>query len=159
MSAVVILLILAVILFASVFFTGRRFGALGLSLAAGSLLSEYWVGGLTPLVAESGIVVVRPPLESIVAVVLTLLPSAFLLISGPSYKTTVQKIIGSTAYALLAVALLLGPLHDALVFKDVGIEIYQLLHQYQVPIISACLILAVFDIMGMRSPKHDKSKH
>jgi len=160
MSALLVVGALAAALFFAVFLSKRRFGVLGLSLAAGSLLSEYWVGDLTPWVAENGITVDRPPLESIVAVVLTLLPSLFLLISGPSYKNKIQRIVGAAAYALLAVALLLSPLHDALIFKGASIDAYELLVLYQVPIISVCLILAVFDLMAVRSPKHhSRGKH
>src|SRR3954465_8231908 len=120
MSFLIIFLIIIGILFATAYFTKRRFGVLGLALAAGAMLSTLWVGDLTPIIAQAGIVLVKPPLESVVSAALILLPALLLLSSGPSYKSQVQRLVGAGAFAVLAAALLLDPLGSALVIDGVG---------------------------------------
>ena len=151
MSFVVIFLMIIAALFAMVFFTKRRFGVLGLALAAGAMLSTLWVGELTPIIARAGIVVVKPPLESLVAVGLTLLPVVLLLSSGPTYKSMSQRLIGAAAFAILAIAFLLQPLGSALVIDSVGQPVYHNM------IVTVGLLLAVGDILFNKTPKyHDK---
>jgi hypothetical protein len=156
MSFLIIFLIVIALLFAAAFFTKRRFGVLGLALAAGAILSSLWVGDLTPIIAQAGIIIVKPPLESVVAATLTLLPALLLLSSGPSYKLMPQRIIGATAFAVLATALLLEPLGSALVIDSVGKPVYDFFMRHSTTIITACLILAILDLFVAKTPKHHK---
>lgn len=157
MSFVVIFLMIIAALFAMVFFTKRRFGVLGLALAAGAMLSTLWVGELTPIIAQAGIVVVKPPLESLVAVGLTLLPVVLLLSSGPTYKSMSQRLIGAVAFAILAIAFLLQPLGSALVIDSVGQPVYDFFVRNHNMIVTVGLLLAVGDILFNKTPKfHDK---
>ena len=157
MSFVVIFLMIIAALFAMVFFTKRRFGVLGLALAAGAMLSTLWVGELTPIIAQAGIVVVKPPLESLVAVGLTLLPVVLLLSSGPTYKSMSQRLIGAAAFAILAIAFLLQPLGSALVIDSVGQPVYDFFVRNHNMIVTVGLLLAVGDILFNKTPKfHDK---
>jgi len=145
-SFVVIFLIIIGVLFATAFFTKRRFGVLGLALAAGAMLSTLWVGDLTPIIANAGIVLVRPPLESVVSAALILLPAVILLSSGPIYKALWQRIVGASAFAVLAIALLLEPLGSALVIDNVGKPVYDFFVQQRTTIVTAALISAVLDL-------------
>jgi hypothetical protein len=154
MSFVIVFLIIIAALFATAFFTKRRFGVLGLALAAGAMLSGLWVGDLTPIIANAGIIIIRPPLHSVVSAALILLPALVLLTSGPTYKAMYQKIIGAAAFAVLATALLLEPLGAALVIDEVGKPVYEFFVQNRVVIITICLILAILDLLVARTPRH-----
>jgi hypothetical protein len=156
MSFVVIFLIFIGLLFATAFFTKRRFGVLGLALAAGAMLSNLWVGDLTPIIANAGIIIVKPPLESIVSAGLILLPALLLLSSGPTYKSMLQRVIGSAAFAILAIALLLEPLGSALVIDGIGKPVYDSFVQYKVIIITIALVLAILDLLVTKSSKRRK---
>lgn len=156
MSFLIVLAIVTAALFITVYVTKRRVGVLGLGLAAGAILSNLWVGDLTPLVAQAGIEIVRPPLSSVVATALTLLPALILLFGGPGYKTTWQRMVGSLVFAVLAVVLLLGPLGAALVIDDSGKPLFEFLQRYQNILITAGLGFAVIDLLLTRSPKGHK---
>jgi hypothetical protein len=159
MSFLVIFLMIIALLFATAYFTKRRFGVLGLALVAGAMLSTLWVGNLTPIIAQVGIVIVRPPLESVVSAGLILLPALLLLSSGPSYKSHPQRIIGSLAFAVLAIALLLEPLGSALVIDKVGQPVYDFFVSNRVAIITICLVLAIIDILMTKTPKLHHKDH
>jgi hypothetical protein len=158
MTFVVIFLLLIIVLFAIAFFTKRRFGVLGLALAAGAMLSTLWVGDLTPIIAQAGFVLIRPPLESVVASLLTLLPAILLLASGPTYHKSSQRVLGALLFAILATVLLLEPLGSALIIEGPGEEVYNFLVANRVVIITVGLIVAVADILFAKTPKIP-SKH
>jgi hypothetical protein len=155
-SFLVIFLILVGLLFATAFFTKRRFGVLGLALAAGAMLSTLWVGNLTPIIASTGIVIVKPPLSSLVSAGLILAPALLLLSSGPTYKTMRQRIIGAAAFAVLATSLLLEPLGSALVIDSVGRPVYDFFVEYHAVIVTAALVLALLDLLVTKTPRHHK---
>jgi len=159
MSFVIIFLIIIASLFATAFFTKRRFGVLGLALAAGAMLSTLWVGDLTPIIAQAGIIIVQPPLRSLVATGLVLLPALLLLSSGPTYKNLYQRIIGSLAFAMLATALLLEPLGAALVIEGVGKQVYDFFVHNNVIIVTVCLVLAIVDLMLAKLPKPHRERN
>jgi len=157
MSFVVIFVIIIALLFATAFFTKRRFGVLGLALTAGAMLSTLWVGDLTPIIAKAGIIIVKPPLESIVAATLTLAPALLLLTSGPTYKASHHRIAGAAAFAVLATMLLLEPLGSALVIEGVGKQVYDFVTDWRVVIITACLVYAVVDLLMTKTPRHKEA--
>lgn len=159
MSFLVIFLLIIAALFVLAYVTKRRFGVLGLALAAGAMLSTLWVGNLTPIIAEAGIVIVRPPLESVVSAGLILLPALLLLFSGPVYKSKVRRIVGALTFAVLAIALLLPPLGSALVIDDTARPVYDFFVTYRPTIITICLGLAIFDLLFTKTPKHRGQQH
>jgi len=160
MSFAAVLAIVALGLFGLLFLTKRRFGVLGLAMAAGATLSSLWVADLTPLVARVGVELVQPPLHTVIAAVLTLGPAIVLLPSQGKYNALWQRILGSAAFAVLAIALLLGPLGEALVVDQAGQPIYELLRQYHGLAVTVGLALAMLDILVTRVPKHARSsKH
>lgn len=156
MSFLIVLAIVAAALFVTVYVTKRRVGVLGLGLAAGAILSNLWVGDLTPLVAQAGIEIIRPPLSSVVATVITLLPALVLLFGGPGYKTAWQRMVGSLIFAMLAIVLLLEPLGAALVIDEAGKPLFEFLQRHQNILITAGLTFAVVDLLLTRSPKGHK---
>ena len=160
MNVAIVFGIVLLLLFGLAYFTKRRFGVLGLALAAGSMLSELWAAQLTPVVRDAGLIVQNPPLITIVSVVLVLLPSVFLLFSGPSYHDTTKRVIGAFLFAALAFALLIEPLGSALVLQDQGRSVYEFFSNNQVFIVTAGLIIAVFDLLGTHTSRgHKPSKH
>lgn len=156
MSFIVILLIVIVALFAVAFLTKRRFGVLGLALTAGALVSELWVGDLTPLIERTGVILIQPPLESVVAAGLILAPALLLLISGPTYHHMKQRLFGAFVFALLAAALLLDVFGAALIIEGAGKQVYDTLTQYRPIIVTAAIVLALFDLLATKTPKHVK---
>ena len=160
MNVAIVFAVVLALLFALAYITKRRFGVLGLALAAGSMLSELWAAQLTPLVRDAGLIVQSPPLISVVSVVLVLLPAVFLLFSGPSYHGKSKRAIGAFLFAALAFALLIEPLGAALVLQDEGRMVYQFFSDNRVFIVTAGLILAVFDLLSTHSVRAEKpSKH
>ena len=157
MSVATVLIIVLVVLFGIAFLTKRRFGVLGLALAAGSILSGLWVGDLTPAVYEAGINIVSPPLQTVVGAVLVLLPAVALLFRGPTYKDKTRRIVGAAAFGLLASAFLLPIIGDALVLEGDGKQVYDMIMTYRVWIITAGLVFAVIDVMSTK-PKKDEGK-
>jgi hypothetical protein len=158
MSFIIIFSALAVVLFLAAFVSKRRFGVLGLALLAGATLSGLWVETVTMIVAGLGVRSSAPPLETIVEAAITLFPALLLLLSGPTYRTAVQRIVGALAFTLLALALLLQPLGSALVITGVGQTVYTVFMQYHATIITACVIFAILDLFGAKTPPH-AAKH
>lgn len=159
MDMAFILLIIIGLLFATAYFTKRRFGVLGLALCAGSLLSVMWTADVTPIIRSTGLQLLTPPLETVVAISLVLLPAVLLLFSGPSYSKSWQRIVGAAAFALLATSLLLVPLGDKLVLDDTTQEYYETLVKNRNVVITAAIAYALFDILTLKTPKKkDKEK-
>ncbi|EDK72424.1 hypothetical protein TM7_0454 [candidate division TM7 genomosp. GTL1] len=149
MNATVFLLFLVGGLFVASYFMKRRFGILGLGLAAGALLSSYWVDSLTPFIVGQGFDVT----QSQVDIVVTLLPAMALLFGGPTYSKTHMRVIGSALFSLLALALVLRPLGSLIQFDEAGMSIYSLVDNYQGMIIVIGLLLAIADVFVSRPSK------
>lgn len=159
MSVAIVCGIIFAVLFGASFLTKRRFGVLGLALAAGSILGELWTKDVTEFVYGAGVDLVSPPLATVVGAVLVLLPAAVLLFRGPTNKDMMWRVIGAVAFGLLALAFLLPTLGEALVLEGDGKKFYDIARDYQSWIITAGLIFAVVDIMATKTPKdHHKEK-
>jgi asparagine N-glycosylation enzyme membrane subunit Stt3 len=103
---------------------------------------------------------VAPPLENVVAAALVLLPAVLLFFSGPTYHHATERVVGSIAFAVLALAFLLQPLGNSLVLDSTGQAIYNFFIQNRVYIVTLGLAFAVFDLLTTRTPKHrDRSRH
>lgn len=159
MSVAIVLLVVLAILFALAYLTKRRFGVLGLALAAGSVLSGLWTKEAASFIYDAGVNLVSPPLDAVVAAVLVLLPAILLLFSGPTYKEMSKRLIGAAAFALLALAFLLPVLGDALVLVGDSRKVYDFIAEYRVWIVTAGLTFALFDLLATKSPKAIKEKH
>lgn len=158
MSTAIVLLVVLAILFVLAFLTRRRFGTLGLGLAAGSILSELWSEELTPIIRQAGLEIVAPPLISVVAAALVLLPAILLLFKGQAYKQMHMRIIGAVAFALLAFAFLLPVLGDSLQLNNEGQMIYSFVATYRPWIITIGIVYAIVDMIMVRG-KHESKGH
>lgn len=161
MGAAVVIGGILILLFGAVYFSKRRFGLLGLALAAGAMLSSLWTAELTPLVEQVGVDLTAPPLETVVAATLTLLPALLLLGTGPRVSAVVPRLIASASFVLLALALLLGPIGAGFVITGQALAVYSFLEEYRFAIVTAGLVFALYDIISYKAPKLDgkKSKH
>lgn len=153
MDALIFCIVLLGILFALSYFVKRRFGVLGLALAAGSLISLNYATVLADFLQLRGIVIVAPPLLVIVQALLVLLPPLILIFSGPSYKDHPARIIGSAMFAVLAFAFLLPALTLGLRLDDTSTAVFEQLQALQPTIIVIGLAAAVGDVLLTHSPK------
>lgn len=160
MNVALVFAIVLVLLFGLAFLTKRRFGVLGLALAAGAMLSSLWAETLTPVIENAGVSVDKPPLFVLVSVGLVLLPAVLLLFSGPSYKGIAMRIGGALLFAGLALALLIEPLGSALILTGDSKKVYEFFADNRVYIVTAGLVLALLDILVTRTGGgHKKLKH
>lgn len=153
MNVAIVYAITLVVLFGLAYFTKRRFGVLGLALAAGAMLSGLWAQQLTPIVKNTGFDIAIPPLATVVAVVLVLLPAVLLLASGPTYNKKVEQVIGALLFATLAVALLVEPLGSALVLQGDSKLVYNWFIEYRVWIVTFGLIAALVDLLFAKTKR------
>ncbi|MCA9334697.1 hypothetical protein KC953_00965 [Candidatus Saccharibacteria bacterium] len=159
MSIVVVVLCIIAVLFIGTYITRRRFGVLGLALCAGYLLSSMWTADVTPWVQGAGIELLAPPLASVVAATLVLLPAVLLLLfGGPTYNGTFFRLIGAAAFALLATSFLLEPLGNSLSLDDTGMSIYRILVDNKSFIITATIGYALYDIITIRVARRDRRR-
>lgn len=158
MNVAIVVAIILVALFLVAYVTKRRFGVLGLALTAGAMLSQLWAKDATPYVREAGLVLVSPPLETVVAAVLVLLPAIILLFSGPKYDKGTLRIVGAAAFAVLASAFLLVPLGNALVMPADSQQVFDFLVTYRVWIVTAGIGFAVVDLL-LATNRRGKKEH
>jgi hypothetical protein len=146
MNVVIIFAGLAIVLFTAAFVTRRRFGLLGLALAAGSILSSLWGFDAGLVVSSMGIFPSGSLTNAVTLSLIVLLPSILLLLHGHTYKDLISRAIGSLMFALLALAFLVQPLGGVLPLDGIGMNVYAWLVHYKAVIISVGLILAVVDL-------------
>jgi hypothetical protein len=158
MKATFVFIILLVGLFCLSYFPKRRFGALGLALCAGLLLSNSWTSSLTPLLEQQGIQLIAPPLSAVVAAGLILLPAVLLLFSGPTYGKTIGRVIGAIAFSLFGFVLLLSPLGSSLVFDEMSQPLYDMLAKTSSIIVVIGIGMALVDMLLTRGGAGKKSK-
>lgn len=154
MSYILVFIAMAALLFGLSFIVKRRFGVLVLALLAGSLLANLWTEILTPLVASTGIVTIRPPLSSLVALTVTLAPAFVLFLGGPVANRKHERLIGSLIFAVVATMLSFNWLNDALVIDGAGQILHDFLTQYQALILTAGVIAAIFDVLMTHTVRH-----
>ena len=159
MEVAIIIGIAALALFALAYVTKRRFGVLGLALAAGYVLSRLWEQDIPLLVDRIGIEFEAASSVTVVTLLVILLPSIALLFGGPTYKTKRGRLIGSALYAVLAVVFSLGALEYSLVLMGQGREVFEFLLANQQYILTIALAGAVVDIMHARSSSGSGEKH
>lgn len=146
MNVVIVFGVLAIALFLAALLTKRRFGLLGLALAAGSILSGIWSYDAGLLVGSLGIFPNSPLTTAVTLALIVLLPAGVLLFHGYTYKSTGGRVFGALMFTLLALALLVEPLGFALPLEGIGADIYSWMVQYKEVIISVGLVVAVIDL-------------
>lgn len=156
----VILVVIMIILFGLAFVRKRRFGVLGLALAAGVLLSQN-AAGFVGSIYQTNLLPVAPLTYEVAAsITLILLPALLLLIKGPSYMEKRSAILGAVGFALLGTLLILGPLTTALPTLDSGVkDALDLIAQWQGVLVAVGISAAILDTILLHSAKSSGSKH
>lgn len=158
MSYIIVLSLIAAALFGLSYVAKRRFGVLVLALVAGGMLATMWTETLTPIVASVGLVTIKPPLSSLVAMLITLLPAFILFMGGPVAHASHERIYGSLVFAVTATVLVFRWLNDALVIDGPGMVLHDFIRDYQAVLLTVCVIAAIFDVLmthtARRSGQH-----
>ena len=157
-----VVLAVVVILFILAFVTRRRFGMLGLGMAAGALLSYEIAPDVAGMLRYLDIPVEPLSVATASHFVLVLAPVLVLLFAGPRYRSPRSALIGSVLFAVFGAVLLLLPLSRDLALRDATtLPILSALVSYDSTIIAICTALAVFDMANIHSalPVGKKSKH
>lgn len=158
MIPIVVFGVVALALFGIAFLSKRRFGLLGLALAAGATLSTIWSYEAGLIVAGTGLVPKGEITQAVTQALVVLLPATLLLFHGYSYKDKMSRIIGALLFTLLALAFLVDPIGYALPLDGYSTTIYSWLKDNKNVIISVGIILAVIDLFFTKRAKHEE-KH
>ena len=145
---------------AGVFFLSRRhIGMPALGLTAGAVLARLWTDSLAPLVADAGFVVEVPPLHSIVAVALTLLPALIVMTRATKAHSLGHQIYGSIVFGALAVMLTYSAFANAVVLDAMSEDVVLQLLPYDNAIITVCIVLALVDVVYHKKHRTSGKKH
>ena len=121
-----------------------------LALAAGALLASLWADTLTPIVANAGFVVTKPPLVSLVSILVMLRSH-----KSPSHH---RSVLGSIVFAVLGVVLTYGAFSNAVVLDQQSAHYVTEFVKYQNAIITVCVGLALAEIVFQKSSNHHENK-
>ncbi len=157
MGTTIVYVLIPIVLFVVSFFAKRRFGLLGLALAAGSLLSGVW-GYDAGLIASGLGFPSNIYVDSIISSIIILLPSILLLFHGYAYKNVFSRTIGALMYTILAMALLFVPLISVFPPSGIGSSIINAFSSSSKFIVGVCLIGAVIDLF-LTKPSDNSKKH
>lgn len=158
----VIILGIAASLFVLAFVTKRRFGVLGLGLAAGVVLSQLWAPTLSGFLRSQGLPVEPLSHLTVAQVLLTLVPALLLLSAGPKYHDRKGALIGSLLFAVLATLFVISP-----ITRDFSVEgdtspVFDFITTWQNVLVAAGVALAIVDMLlahGPKLPRRGKEKH
>jgi hypothetical protein len=145
--------VMLAVLFLLAFLSRRRFGHLGLGLAAGVLLSSQnyefiemffqafkeYLGGITPSQAA--------------AILLCLAPSLVLMLSGRRYHSTRMRIVGALLYTVMAGFAILP---FVLSSTDIPSDAKNLISTSHTAVIAVGIVVAVVDNFLTRHNKPEK---
>lgn len=152
MTYLVILGAYFAILFVAAWLSRRNLGVPTLALAAGVLLADAWASSLAPVVAQAGLVLTKPPLTSVVAVVLTLLPSLIVMVRAGRVSSRWHSVSGALVFAVFATILTYGAFHAAVEMDDASRQYAAYITQYRHTIITTCIVYAIVEISFRRQP-------
>lgn len=157
-----IILGIAVTLFVLAFVAKRRFGVLGLGLAAGVVIAQLWAVSLATYLKSQGSSVEPLSHATVAQVFLTLLPALLLLTAGPKYHDKKGALIGSLLFAVLATLFIISPItRDFLVEGDTS-PFFDFISKWQNVLVAIGVALAIADMLlahGPRLHKRGKDKH
>ncbi len=158
----IVIVVVAIALFGLAFVTKRRFGVLGLALAAGVVLAQSATNYVSDFLQQQALPVAPLTYDGTATIILILLPALILLVGGPTYSSKKAAIIGALGFALLGTFFLLGPLTTALPTTDTAVRnVLVVVAQSQDIIVIVALVLALLDTVMVHGglSRHHKSKH
>lgn len=156
MSVLVSLGVIVAILGFLAYVSKRRFGTLGLALAAGYLIAQSTTGYIAEILGDEGVSFGIVSLRTMVMMVIILIPSFLLLFGGPTYAKKSSRMAGSLLYATLALAFSLGALGHS--FALIGLErtIYETIWLYREQAIVILLLIATIDMFTTHTLNKNK---
>ena len=152
MTFLIMLGLYVIALFLLGFLSRKSMGVPVLALAAGAVLAKLWTDSLTPLIADAGVIVIRPPLSSLVAIGLTLAPALLVMVRAPKATHRHHSWYSSLVFAVLAAMLTYGAFANAVVLDEASKQYVVQLLAYDKYIITAGIVLAVLDVMFYKKP-------
>jgi hypothetical protein len=156
MDVIIVVAVLTLALFLLSMVHGRRFGLLGLALAAGSILSGIWSYDVGLIM--SGVGVAYTPLsKAVIETCIALLPAGILLFHGDKYKTLLGRLTGSALFSFLAIAFLVPSMGYVLMPQGIGADIYGWLVDNRSAVIGLGMMLAVGDLF-LTKPTYSRGK-
>lgn len=151
---IVILIGIALALFALVFVTRRRFGVLGLGLTAGVILQQLLGATVADFLESQGLPIEPLSYATAAQIFLILLPPLILLAGGPKYHDSRGALVGSLAFSLLATLFILGPLTRDLPTLDEGVKVVlDFIAEWRNVLVAGGVIAAVIDMFLAHGPK------
>lgn len=121
-----------------------------LGLAAGALLAKLWTVQLTSLIVTAGFVIEKPPLSSIVAILLILLPALVAEAKAPKVHTARARIFASIIFALAALIMTYDAFLAAVVLDEASKSMLQQITPYSTITLTLCIALALIDVLNDR---------
>ena len=157
---IVIIVLIAVIigLFVASFFSKRRFGILGMGLAAGAIISPIWGETAGYIISSTGFVPEGPLVNVIAYSTIILIPALLFMFHGYVYKSIVGRIVGSLLFTLLAVAFLSGPIGAALTFSGPVASVYNWLVANHEMVVGIGVAIAVADLLLSKPAQKSEKK-
>lgn len=159
MTFLVVLGIYFGILFLVAFLSGRLVAMASLALCAGAVLARLWTSDLTPLVAQAGVHVISPPLGSLVAVALTVLPAVLVLFKSPKTHKKHHRLISSVVFAALGVMLTYGAFSNAVVLDASSKQVVLQIIAQERWILTGCIVVAIVEVLTFHQPHHRTEPH
>lgn len=154
MTFLIVLGIYCAILFLIAFLSRRMVALASLALCAGAVLAKLWTNDLTPIVAQAGIQIISPPLGSLVAVLLTIVPAILILIKSPKAGKKRHGAPSSLVFAVLGVMLTYGAFSNAVILDEQSKDVVLTMLGYERWILTACIVLAVGEVLALHKPRH-----
>ncbi|MEO8691198.1 MAG: hypothetical protein ABI397_00270 [Candidatus Saccharimonas sp.] len=156
MTYLLVLIGYLAVLFVVAWLGRRSMGVPTLVLASGALLADLWTSSLTPIVAGAGVELSRPPLTSVVAITLTLLPAFIVMFRSQKVSSSIRRVSGSAVFAVLGVLLTYGAFSSAVVL-DAASQSYVLeILKYQNVVITLCVALAILMILFQKEARRSR---
>jgi len=156
---IVILLVLILALFAGSFLSKRRFGVLGLGLAAGAVISPIWGENAGYVVSSTGLVSEGPLVNAIAMSALILIPAVLFMFHGYTYKSIFGRVAGSLVFTLLAAAFIAGPIGAALTLTGPVGNVYGWVVSNHELIVSVGVSFALVDFLLAKTVHKAEKKH
>ena len=158
MEVMIVFAAIVVLVFVGAFLSGRRFGALALGLAAGSILSGFWASGLAFPLEGVGLNMSWLPAEVLATIILLIAPAAILLFSGPKYTKKFSRVVSALAIGVLTAAFLVKPLGGLMTLDGTALEVYKVFAEYWQYVVGVGLIFGVLDLFMLHGTKLSKDK-
>jgi len=98
----IVLITVFVVLYMAAFVTRRRFGVLGLALAAGVVLAQNATTIVAQFLGQQGLIFPQTNATATASILLTIMPALVLLAGGPSYGSKRAAMIGAAGFAAFA---------------------------------------------------------